>query len=60
MTYLNTQASSPGLSPIQVPFAGSPAEVTTYGPERYVQGSRVTKQVTRYTGPRAYRITAQP
>src|SRR4051812_19328986 len=37
--YLNTQASSPGLSHIQVPSAGSPAEVSTYGPERYVQGS---------------------
>ena len=37
--YLNTQASSPGLSPIQVPSAGSPAEVSTYGPERCVQGS---------------------
>ena len=31
-----------------------------YGPERCVQGSRVTKQATRYTGPRAYRITAHP
>ena len=40
MTYLNTQVSSPGLSPIQVPSAGSPAEVSTYGPERCVQGSR--------------------
>ena len=37
--YLNTQVSSPGLSPIQVPSAGSPAEVSTYGPERCVQGS---------------------
>ena len=37
--YLNTQASSPGLSPIQVPSAGSPAEVSTYSPERCVQGS---------------------
>ena len=36
--YLNTQASSPGLSPIQVPSAGSPAEVSTYGPERCVRG----------------------
>ena len=58
--YLNTQVSSPGLSPIQVPSAGSPAEVSTYGPDRCVQGSRVTKQATRYTGPRAYRITAHP
>ena len=31
--YLNTQVSSPGLSPIQVPSAGSPAEVSTNGPE---------------------------
>src|SRR4051812_4316743 len=38
-TYLNTQVSSLGLSPIQVPSAGSPAEVSTYGPERCVQGS---------------------
>ena len=37
--YLNTQVSSPGLSPIPVPSAGSPAEVSTYGPERCVQGS---------------------
>src|SRR3954464_435639 len=37
--YLNTQVSSPGLSPIQVPSAGSPAEVSTYDPERCVQGS---------------------
>ena len=37
--YLNTQVSSPGLSPIQVPSAGSPAEVSTYGPERCVRGS---------------------
>ena len=58
--YLNTQVSNPGLSPIQVPSAGSPAEVSTYGPERCVQGSRVTKRATRYTGPRAYCITAHP
>ncbi len=58
--YLNTQVSSPGLSPIQVPSVGSPAEVSTYGPERCVQGSRGTKRATRYTGPRAYRITAHP
>src|SRR5918994_6121914 len=38
--YLNTRVSSPGLSPIRVPSAGSPAEVSTYGPERCVQGSR--------------------
>ena len=42
--YLNTQVSSPGLSPIQVPSAGSPAEVSTYNPERCVQGSRDTKR----------------
>src|SRR3954468_22889134 len=42
--YLNTQVSSPGLSPIQVPSAGSPAEVSTYGPERCEQGSRDTKR----------------
>ena len=36
--YLNTQVSSPGLLPIQVPSAGSLAEVSTYGPERCVQG----------------------
>src|SRR3954464_15521492 len=42
--YLNTQVSSPGLSPIQVPSAGSPAEVSTYGLERCVQGSRDTKR----------------
>ena len=58
--YLNTQVSSPGLSPILVPSAGSPAEVSTYGPGRCVQGSRDTKRATRYTGPRAYRITAHP
>ena len=32
MAYLNTQVSSPGLSPIQVPSAGSPAEVSTTAP----------------------------
>src|SRR3954471_16127908 len=37
--YLNTQVSSPGLSPIRVPSAGSPAEVSTNGPERCEQGS---------------------
>ena len=58
--YLNTQVSSPGLSPIQVPSVGSPAEVSTYGPERCVQGSRGTKRASRYTMPRAYRITAHP
>src|SRR3954463_13013696 len=42
--YLNTRVSSPGLSPIQVPSAGSPAEVSTYGPERCEQGSRDTKR----------------
>src|SRR3954471_8144787 len=42
--YLNTQVSSPGLSPIQVPSAGSPAEVSTYGPERCEQSSRDTKR----------------
>ena len=31
-----------------------------YGPERCVQGSRVTKRATRYTRPHAYRITAHP
>ena len=30
--YLNTRVSSPGLSPIQVPSAGSPAEVSTTAP----------------------------
>ena len=30
--YLNTQVSSPGLSPIQVPSAGSPAEVSHTAP----------------------------
>ena len=58
--YLNTQVSSLGLSPIQVPSAGSPAEVSTYGPERWVQGSRGNKRASRYTVPRAYRITAHP
>ena len=42
--YLNTQASSPGLSPIQVPSAGIPAEVSTYVPERCEQGSRDTNR----------------
>ena len=42
--YLNTQVSSPGLSPIQVPSVGSPAEVSTYGPKRCEQGSRDTKR----------------
>ena len=36
--YLNTQVSSPALSPMQVPSAGSPEEVSTYGPERCEQG----------------------
>src|SRR3954469_3420018 len=43
-SYLNTRVSSPGLSPIQVSSAGSPAEVSTYGPERCEQGSRDTKR----------------
>ena len=38
MAYLNTQVFSPGLLPIQVPSSGSPAEVSTYGPERCEQG----------------------
>src|SRR3954470_24753591 len=59
-TYLNTQVSSPGLSPIRVPSAGSPAEVSTNGPERCEQGSRDTKRASRYTVPRAYRNTAHP
>src|SRR3954467_210073 len=42
--YLNTQVSSPGLSPIRVPSAGSPAEVSPNGPERCEQGSRDTKR----------------
>src|SRR3954463_12322849 len=58
--YLNAQVPSPGLSAIRVPSAGSPAEVSTNGPERCVQGSRDTKRVNRYTGPRAYRNTAHP
>src|SRR3954471_2126180 len=57
--YLNTEVSSPGLSPIQVPSAGSPAEVSTYGPERCVQGSE-TPTGARYTRPRAYRNTVHP
>src|SRR3954464_10446564 len=59
-TYLNTRGSSPGLSPIRVPSAGSPAEVSTNGPERCEQGSRDTKRASRYTVPRAYRNTAHP
>src|SRR3954467_13444948 len=58
--YLNTQVSSPGLSPIRVPSAGSPAEVSATGPERCEQGSRDTKRASRYTVPRAYRNTAHP
>ena len=58
--YLNIQVSSPGLSPIQVPSTGSPAEVSTYGPERCVQGSQGTKRASRYTVPHAYCITAHP
>ena len=38
MAYPNTQVSSAGLLPIQVPSAGSPAEVSTYGLERCEQG----------------------
>src|SRR3954467_11077775 len=59
-TYLNTQVSSPGLSPIRVPSAGSPAEVSTNGGDRCEQGSRDTKRANRYTVPRAYRNTAHP
>ena len=44
MAYVNTQVSSPGLSPIQVPSTGILAEVSTYGPERCEQGSRDTKR----------------
>src|SRR3954468_7702705 len=44
--YLNTQVSSTGLSPIQVPSARSPIEVSTYGPERCEQGSRDTKRAS--------------
>src|SRR3954471_477042 len=57
--YLNTQVSSPGLSPIQVPSAGSRAEVSTNGPERCVQGPR-HQTGTRLARPRAYRNTAHP
>ena len=35
--YLNTQVSSPGLSPIQVPSTGSPTEASS--PKRCEQGS---------------------
>src|ERR671919_131038 len=59
--YPNTQVSSPGVSPIQVPCIGSPAEVSTYGPERCEQGSRDTKRATRYTVARCiYRNIAHP
>ena len=59
MAYLNTQVSSPGLSPIQVPSTGSPAEVSTYGPNDVY---RVPRHQTgaRHARPRAYRITAHP
>src|SRR4051812_13723895 len=59
-SYLNTQVSSPGLSPIRVPSAGSPAEVSTNDPERCEQGSRDTKRANWYIMPRAYRNTAHP
>ena len=52
--YLNTQVSSPGLSPILVPSAGSPTEVSTYGPEQCVQGS------TTPNGCPAYPATCLP
>src|SRR3954470_10057827 len=59
MTYLNTQVSSPGLSPIRVPSTGSPAEVSTNGPERCVQGPR-HQTGARLARPRAYCNTAHP
>ena len=58
-TYPITQVSSPGLSPIQVPSAGSPAEVSHTAPNDV---NRVPRYLTgiRYTRPRTYRITAHP
>src|SRR4051812_4966964 len=57
--YLNTQVSSPGLSPIRVPSAGRSAEVSTNGPEQCVQGPR-HQTGARLARPRAYRNTAHP
>ena len=48
MAYLNNRVSSPSLSPIQVPSTGSPAEVSTYGPERCVQGSATPNERPAY------------
>ena len=42
----NHTSPSPGLLPIQVPSEGSLAEVSAYGPERCVQGSRGTKRAS--------------
>ena len=59
MAYLNTQVSSPGLSPIQVPSTGSPAEVSTTAPNDVYWVPR-HQTGARHSRPRAYRITAHP
>src|SRR3954468_18592938 len=58
--YLNTEVSSPGLSPIRVPSMRRSGRSFAHSPKRCVQGSRDTKRANRYTVPRAYRNTAHP
>ena len=44
-TYLNTQVSSPGLSPIRVPSMRRSGRSFAHSPKRCEQGSRDTKRV---------------
>ena len=51
--YLNTQVSSPGLSPIRVPSMRRSGRSFAHSPKRCVQGSRAHHPgATRYTRPR--------
>ena len=59
MACLNTQVSSPGLSPIRVPSMRRSGRSFAHSPKRCEQGSRDTKRAPG-TVPRAYRITAHP
>ena len=52
--YLNTQVPSPGLSPIQVPSAGSPAEVSHTAP------NDVCRVPEHQTGDSVHRATSLP
>src|SRR3954471_10667812 len=57
--YLNTQVSSPGLSPIRVPSMRRSGRSFAHSPKRCVQGPR-HQTGARLARPRAYRNTAHP